>query len=321
MTHSVHNPLLPLAFIQISVPTETTLNTTHIFPVFLSRPIQSIVSVSVEPSTEIETESIPVQPIYFLVPTLLHLLEVGLPTNVEPHLLLNVDGGDGSNTELTLTTRHPNGLVHSCLSLAPNIFCNFLFGRGSDEIAVICDRLEPIKLRDLELDLHAKRSLEVENAGGKSVLSEMLSIQYFQTVYGATNVLLEMEVEYWCEYRMVDFVCEVGGRRVGVSVTRAMQWNPNIPFTLESARYLLNKKLYGLVVARNAVIKGQRFFNSVLHCFCMTERIAELMREAYDELEGTMGVRGVMMMILTVYENHEIYALDCYKPIPRVNSS
>ena len=55
----------------------------------------------------------------------------------------------------------------------------------------------------------------------------------------------EMEVEYFPEGGSItDYVCEVYGTRLGVSVTRAMKyWGGE--YTLEDACHLLNKKLKG----------------------------------------------------------------------------
>ena len=133
----------------------------------------------------------------------------------------------------------------------------------------------------------------------------------------ATNFVFEMEVEYWINFKMVDFVCSTpcspeGSQRVGVSVTRAMRYPDPDLFNLQSARELLQKKLYGLVVARNAVTKKHRFFVSYLHVWCQTRKIAEFMREAYSELPASEKMD--LQVLLTVYENPEIYHLDFGDP-------
>jgi hypothetical protein len=234
---------------------------------------------------------------------------------------LNGDGvflvGNDSSPELTIITRYPNELVHTTSTSNTITFDDFLFDRspslpsnGKYDVSVLQDAITTPKLDLLQLEDQARRSLEVENAGGKSAMSEMLSIQYFETIHKASDFLLEMEIQYWCTYKLVDYSCLVDGKRVGVSVTRAMHYIHPSLFTLDSARTLINKKLYGLVVARDSVLKTQRFFHSVLHVWCQSQQIAEYMRQAYDELEGSLGVKGVMIMILTVYSNNEIYHLD-----------
>jgi hypothetical protein len=173
-------------------------------------------------------------------------------------------------------------------------------------------------LKALSKNSDASRSLKVVNAGGRSGLSEMLSIQYFCGVHSAKDVILEMEIEYWIDYKMVDFVCSVDGERIGVSVTRAMGYPTADEFTIDKARSLLDKKLYGLVVARNAVVKKHRFFKSVLHIWCQTPLIAEYMKVAYDELLASpAGDESAaphsysdLLVILTTFESDEIYCKD-----------
>ena len=157
----------------------------------------------------------------------------------------------------------------------------------------------------------AYRSLTVENAGGKSEVSEALSIQYFHDKFIATNILLEKEVDYrFYNCKMVDFVCTINEVRLGVSVTRAMGYPNPERFDREAADHLLQKKLYGLIVARNAVNKQHRFFKSILHVFCQTEHIAELLVEAYASLDVNdfgLDIRGAVILQLTICPDTRIY--------------
>ncbi len=160
----------------------------------------------------------------------------------------------------------------------------------------------------------AKRSLRVENAGGHSVISEMMSIEYFSRVFQSQDVLLEMEVEYWIDYKMVDFICTVsGGVRVGVSVTRAMGFPDPSDFTYEQGLTLLKKKLYGLIVSRNGVTKKHSFFRSILHVWCQTRKIANFMKKAYQSFDiddYELNIKGVVILQLTVCQESSLYT-DC----------
>lgn len=162
------------------------------------------------------------------------------------------------------------------------------------------------------------RSLIVDNAGGKSAVSEALSIDYFVRMYGAKQVLVEKEVPYWIEYKMVDFLCSIGQHRVGVSVTRAMavqdsgrqiDVDPDA-FTIDHARRLLRKKLYGLVVSRNGVARACRFFKSILHIWVPTQHIAKMINQAWNELDLTvfdLDIKGVVIVVITVCAHESLY--------------
>lgn len=161
------------------------------------------------------------------------------------------------------------------------------------------------------LSKEASDSLNIINAGGKSNVSEALSIQYFLSVFGGTDFVYEKQIDYYIHYKMVDFICTLPNlARVGVSVTRAMKFPRPERFTLEDAHRLLQKKLYGLIVARNAVNRRHAFYRSVLHVWCQTPRIADLLQEAYNSLDINdygLDIQGVVVLLLTVCENPAIY--------------
>jgi hypothetical protein len=139
-----------------------------------------------------------------------------------------------------------------------------------------------------ELIPAATRALTTPNAGGRSEVSEAFSIDYFSRVHDATGFQLEMDVVYWINYRMVDFICNTpDGERLGVSVTRAMGWPRPDRFDEVSAMTLLYKKVDGLICARDCVDQGSTFHKSLLHVWCQTERIALLMNLAWNDFRTT----------------------------------
>lgn len=175
----------------------------------------------------------------------------------------------------------------------------------------------------------AAHSLHFENAGGKSNVSEALSMHYLELLYDAHDIIFEMEVEYWIRYSMVDYICTIGDHRIGVSVTRAMgkfpkkrtKGGPSVPltiedvpdpsfFTIKKTEELLHKKLYGLIVSRNAVCDKHSFFRSILHIWCQTQEIADMLRgvfETYDMNDFGLEVQGTIILLLTVCDHPSIY--------------
>ena len=156
----------------------------------------------------------------------------------------------------------------------------------------------------------AHRSIVVENAGGKSEVSEMYSIDYFAQMYGATNTILETEVDYYYQYKMIDFICTINGRRVGVSVSRGMGYPSPDNFTARTAARVMYKKLYGLVVARDIVVEEQSFSLSILHIWCQNYRIARLLHNAFcnfDPIDYGFNVKGTVLLQLTVCDDSQLY--------------
>ena len=160
------------------------------------------------------------------------------------------------------------------------------------------------------LHTEAVRSLEAENAGGKSEISEAYSIDHLSRLFGSFQSILEMEVRYWAQYKMVDYILKLpSGSRLGVSVTRAMT-RSDLLYTRDDAVRLLNKKLKGLIVSRNAVVRDHSFFHSVLHIWAPSQHVADLIQDVIrrkdvdlEELE----LVGSMDIWITVCGRSEIY--------------
>jgi hypothetical protein len=167
------------------------------------------------------------------------------------------------------------------------------------------------------LHTEAMRSLDAENAGGKSEISEAYSIDHLSRLFGSFQTILEMEVRYWARYKMVDYILKLpSGSRLGVSVTRAMT-RSDLLYTRDDAVRLLNKKLKGLIVSRNAVVRDHSFFHSVLHIWAPSQHVADLIQDVIrckdvdlEELE----LVGSMDIWITVCGHSEIYTnrwADC----------
>jgi hypothetical protein len=123
--------------------------------------------------------------------------------------------------------------------------------------------------------------LEIPNAGGSSDISEALSMQYMYNRFGAADFIAEMDVPYWIDAKKCDFMMTVGSEWIGVSVTRAIPYPFNQDYTLERATELLKRKLYGLVVAKEAIMEEYGFSKSVLHIWCYNAKCAKMIQKAH----------------------------------------
>ena len=159
------------------------------------------------------------------------------------------------------------------------------------------DLLSPIILSDLvitnqsysEMNLseEAKLTLNVDNAGGGSEISEALSVEYMVKFFRGSQVIPEMQVEYWIDYKMIDYIIKINQELIGVSVTRAMGFPNPESFTEFTAQKLIQKKFYGLVIARNSTVEKHSFYRAVLHIWCQTQLIADLVMAAYHQLPAS----------------------------------
>jgi hypothetical protein len=161
------------------------------------------------------------------------------------------------------------------------------------------------------MSYEAQKIIDEPNAGGASAVSEALSAEYMCRRFGAYDIVSEMRIKYFFDnWKKIDYIATIAGERVGVSVTRAMGFPHHSNFTVDDAKRLCYKKLYGLVVARSGISRQFSYGRSILHCFCQTQRIADLMKftlcELMEEEKGKpedMRITGNISIILTVCTN------------------
>jgi hypothetical protein len=188
---------------------------------------------------------------------------------------------------------------------------HLLYDSDGSQSAIACDYITPLvsNLREFELGPDAIRIYSEPNAGGRSINSEALSMEYLNRTMGGNFVRTEMEIEYWnASWKKCDYICKIRSENVGVSVTRAMGYPSAGYFKPSDATRLLEKKLYGLVVARSGVWDNETFYKSILHIWCQSERIARLMIRSYThEISDDLKDNIVVLLTVTSQDTPWIY--------------
>ena len=192
---------------------------------------------------------------------------------------------------------------------------------SSNNPKVIQDRISRLRYH-VTMGQEANQIMIEPNAGGASVVSEALSMELMHRRFGANEVATEMAIQYWCvNWKKIDYIATIHGHRTGVSVTRAMGYPDASTFTEADADRLCYKKLFGLVVARAGISRAFSYERSILHCFCQDDRIAELMKSAFEKLilvdeermnhDAESTLTGSIIIILTVCSNFaEVFTDD-----------
>ncbi len=194
------------------------------------------------------------------------------------------------------------------------------------------------------------------NSGGSSIVSEAVSMTYWQEKRNMTKVHIETEVEYsFANCKQVDFVGSLPKKNkilrtrscndltditvsdnilmgnynlfdndytveedenfegVGVSVTRAMipsrrrSVDPFIgatEYTVEECKDLLNKKIFGLVLARNCSGGLDSFYKSYLHILCQTPHVYNIVMKTIPQMNI---VEDEINFIVTYCKNPHVY--------------
>lgn len=164
---------------------------------------------------------------------------------------------------------------------------------------------ELVKANEALLCADAKRVLESENAGGASIISEALSVELLARAFGARLLKIEIEIVYWPSHGSItDFLIELSGAPIGVSVTRALT-GPGRAFDVDTAEHLLRKKLQG-VIASTQNSCGQ-WAKQILHVWAPTAVAADAIERAYARLETELLANTVVLV--TVCESEGLRAL------------
>ncbi|KAL5018554.1 hypothetical protein ScPMuIL_004276 [Solemya velum] len=161
----------------------------------------------------------------------------------------------------------------------------------------------------MHFSIGADKLLNVPNAGGSSVLSEVLSFELLHKCFRASLLKTEMEVEYFPEGGSItDYVCDVFGQKVGVSVTRAMKYRGQ--YTRHDALHLLNKKLTGVIQSSRNTLEG--WSKQILHVWTPSSRISNTVTKVYKKLP--CAVRHNTVVVVTTTDKSEFMFNNQMKP-------
>jgi hypothetical protein len=160
----------------------------------------------------------------------------------------------------------------------------------------------------------ARHNLKIPNAGGYSIFSETLSIDLLALLFQATDFVGETQVQYRYHCKKVDYLCQIQSERVGVSVSRSAMYkeltDENGDYTPGIAYRQLRKKLDGLMVARAGITKLHHYDRSILHIFCETQKIAQLLIAAFPKASKDKNVRDDVTLLVTVCSHPALYSDD-----------
>ena len=151
-----------------------------------------------------------------------------------------------------------------------------------EEFNIYTDSYNP--LYNEKLSGYAKNSLQFDNAGGKSDISEAWSIHHLMNITNSSEVIYEMNVKYDFVYKMVDYILIKSNNSadsIGVSVVRAISYFGK-EFTFEDGIKLLHKKIYGLIISRKSTNKIHNFNKSILHIWSPNQNTTDILIECIN---------------------------------------
>jgi len=162
------------------------------------------------------------------------------------------------------------------------------------------------ELLKMDFSTGCLKMMSIPNAGGSSLISEVLSFEFLKSFCKAELCKTEMEIEYYPQgSKITDYSVQINDEIYGVSVTRAFNFRGTQFFTVKAARHLLIKKLNGIYWSSKNVCKEHKWKKQILHCFVPDSASGEIVREAYGQMKSED--RGNSILLVTISTNQMIF--------------
>lgn len=145
------------------------------------------------------------------------------------------------------------------------------------------------------------------NAGGSSIYSEIFSYEVLTRCELAELVKTENEISYQdSNGKKTDLLLRIDNVPIGVSVTRAVGWPQEDPWTPGQALELLEDK-FGDVQASSAnVAPADAWAKQILHVIAYSAGHADSVAQAYNQILGE-GLIGNTLLMVTVTDGDDAF--------------
>lgn len=152
---------------------------------------------------------------------------------------------------------------------------------------------DPKPLRTL-----AQKRYSGPNAGGSSKCSEAMSMQTLFDCEGLLGLKTELEIAFTVQGQTTDWLGEIGGTKVGVSVSRAYQGPSDDTYTVEDADKLLKKKLGGINESTQNVAPADKWKKQVLHIWTLQPKWVATLKQAWEALDPALKADTVIVVTI-----------------------
>lgn len=170
-----------------------------------------------------------------------------------------------------------------------------------------------IDFRDLGFDYDAltpggQAVFDAGNLGGSSLHSEVISYEVLARCEGASLLATEGEIVYLDEMgTKTDLLVELDGLTVGVSVTRAVGFPPEDPYTVMQATELITGKLEDVLASSANAAPRNEWVKQILHVLAYADMHAQSIFEAYAALPPEITADTILLVTVTHGNDEFVY--------------
>lgn len=146
------------------------------------------------------------------------------------------------------------------------------------------------------------------NAGGSSIYSEVFAYEVLQRCELAALLKTENEVSYTVsDTSITDLLVEIDGLKIGVSVTRAVGWPREDPYTVQQATDLLTDKLQDIQESSANVAAEDAWTKQILHVIAYEPQHADSLETAYGQLDTSVVADTVVFVTVSDGDDGFLY--------------
>lgn len=149
------------------------------------------------------------------------------------------------------------------------------------------------------LSVGGKKVHDDGNLGGSSLMSEIFAYEVLYRCELAELVKTESEIAYKDDAgKKTDLLVKLDGFSVGVSVTRAVGFPKEDPYTVAQAKDLLSDKLAGVKASTANVASGDGWKKQVLFVLAYAQGHADALKQAFGQIDAS--IKGDTIVWITV---------------------
>lgn len=146
------------------------------------------------------------------------------------------------------------------------------------------------------------------NLGGSSLESEVIAFEVLARCEGASLLATEGDIVYTDPMGIkTDILVEMDGRVVGVSVTRAVGFPFDAPYTEMQAADLLSGKLTDILASTANVAPRDAWVKQILHVIAYADMHAQSILAAYATLPPEVTADTVLLVTVTNGDDAFVY--------------
>jgi hypothetical protein len=148
---------------------------------------------------------------------------------------------------------------------------------------------------------------ETPNAGGSSGLSEVFAFEQLASCEMAGLLKTETQIVYDTVGKITDILVTIDGKKIGVSVVRAVQFPFGQPYTLENATMTITKKLEDIQLSSMNVSAQDKWVKQILAVVAYDDQHVDTVEQAWLGLSAAVKADTVLVVTATHGDDTFIY--------------